>query len=130
MKPEIKEKWVKALRSGKYSQCRHALHIQDDGFCCLGVLADLMEPRWEVVEGSEDARCSYQDGNKREESLLPITVCRWAGLDELDRNVKIPSRLSGPLQLGPTKAAATCLTELNDRGATFEEIADIIEKEL
>lgn len=40
LNPEIKKKWVKALRSGKYNQCDGQLR-QGDTFCCLGVLCDL-----------------------------------------------------------------------------------------
>lgn len=39
MNPEIKAKWVAALRSGDYEQGRGYLHR--GGFCCLGVACDL-----------------------------------------------------------------------------------------
>ena len=45
MKKQIKEKWVKALRSGSYQQGRHQLACaSDDGveFCCLGVLKECL----------------------------------------------------------------------------------------
>lgn len=41
MKKAIKEKWVKALVSGKYQQGLHVLMDDCDGtprYCCLGVL--------------------------------------------------------------------------------------------
>jgi hypothetical protein len=46
MNPEVKDLWVKALRSGEYSQAEGKLCYasKEDGsrsFCCLGVLADL-----------------------------------------------------------------------------------------
>lgn len=34
--PEFKAKWVQALRSGKYKQCRETL-FDGVGYCCLGV---------------------------------------------------------------------------------------------
>lgn len=34
--PEFKAKWVAALRSGEYKQCKGALHL-NGGHCCLGV---------------------------------------------------------------------------------------------
>lgn len=37
MDAELKAKWIAALRSGEYRQCRDAL-VKDGGFCCLGVL--------------------------------------------------------------------------------------------
>lgn len=42
-----KDRWVAALRSGKYKQGFETLH-PDDTFCCLGVLCDLQNPDgWE-----------------------------------------------------------------------------------
>lgn len=40
MKPEIKQKWIDALRSGEYQQDVGVLKTEK-GYCCLGVLADL-----------------------------------------------------------------------------------------
>jgi hypothetical protein len=42
MNQEWKEKWLVALRSGKYKQGARALRRGDDTFCCLGVLSDLV----------------------------------------------------------------------------------------
>jgi len=36
-------RWLKALRSEKYSQCRGRLQ-GPDGFCCLGVACDVLIP--------------------------------------------------------------------------------------
>jgi hypothetical protein len=48
MNPELKAKWVAALRSGEYQQCSDAMHVSDEhdddakGYhCCLGVLRHL-----------------------------------------------------------------------------------------
>ena len=38
MTPELKAKWVAALRSGEYTQGRYSLITEDGGYCCLGVL--------------------------------------------------------------------------------------------
>jgi hypothetical protein len=40
MNKELKEKWVDALRSGKYTQGRMYLRNDKNEFCCLGVLCD------------------------------------------------------------------------------------------
>ena len=54
MDPELKSRWVAALRSGKYAQGRHSLRSADDKFCCLGVLADVLAPEdWEKREHAE-----------------------------------------------------------------------------
>ncbi len=47
MDNQLKEQWVKALRSGRYKQGIHALRTREDGqpleYCCLGVLCNIME---------------------------------------------------------------------------------------
>jgi len=50
MKAEIKQKWLEALRSGKYQQGRQALRNRDQQFCCLGVLCDVVDDsKWNVA---------------------------------------------------------------------------------
>ncbi len=43
MNADIKGKWLQALRGGKYKQRRHGLR-EDGGYCCLGVLCDIVAP--------------------------------------------------------------------------------------
>lgn len=40
MDPELKARWVAALRAGKYEQGTSNLRAEG-GYCCLGVLADI-----------------------------------------------------------------------------------------
>ena len=43
----LRDRWIKALRSGEYTQTKHYLRNKG-GFCCLGVLCDLIDPDdWE-----------------------------------------------------------------------------------
>jgi hypothetical protein len=42
MKPEIRDRWTAALRSGEYEQGRRRLRTNGDRFCCLGVLCDVV----------------------------------------------------------------------------------------
>lgn len=39
--------WIEALESGKYKQGQKALRTPDDGYCCLGVLADTLGVEWD-----------------------------------------------------------------------------------
>lgn len=45
---EIKENWLKALKSGEYTQCKESLHNTTEklgnriGHCCIGVLGDIL----------------------------------------------------------------------------------------
>ena len=44
MDPELKAKWVAALRSGEYKQGRDVLHNnKSNTYCCLGVLCRVAE---------------------------------------------------------------------------------------
>lgn len=39
MDPELKQKWIAALKSGEYKQGKACLHNEEQGtYCCLGVL--------------------------------------------------------------------------------------------
>lgn len=103
MNPKVKELWLIALRSGNYAQGRRRLRV-GDLYCCLGVLCDIYsQDQWSLVEGSYE----YQGATH----TLPAAVVEWAGLDE--RN---------PMPGGISLAA------LNDRGASFDEIASVIDK--
>lgn len=47
MKPDIKERWVAALRSGEYKQGKGTLKERGDCpplYCCLGVLLEITFP--------------------------------------------------------------------------------------
>ena len=67
MKKSIRDKWVKALRSGKYQQAREELYAEGLGHCCLGVLRH-------CVTG----RNKYND--KDEHTLLSLKFCDRVGL--------------------------------------------------
>ena len=50
MDPELKAKWLKALRSGDYQQSKFTLR-DARGHCCLGVLCDIVDPdAWRTDE--------------------------------------------------------------------------------
>ena len=44
MNEEIKAKWIEELSSGKYKKGNQFLRDQNDNFCALGVLADIIDP--------------------------------------------------------------------------------------
>ena len=114
MNPQIKQKWVSALRSGDYKQTQHRLR-KEDGFCCLGVLCDLYikdnNVEWEI---DEDNIYRYE----KHFTVLPPSVVEWVGVED-----------SNPYVIGVTGGLCT-LAELNDSGSTFEGIADVIEEQL
>ena len=112
MDQEIKQKWVKALRSGKYKQGETYLHRTDNRFCCLGVLCDLAAKEGVVsaIKSDEDDVAYAYDAWSQ---ILPPSVMAWADLAD-----------ANPV------AGAHALANLNDTGTTFAQIADIIEEHL
>ena len=114
MNPQIKQKWVSALRSGEYQQGQYCLRT-DNGFCCLGVLCDLYgkenNVEWDLVNDGGNYEFQYK------EESLPISVMEWAGVEN-----------DNPYIIGDT--GGTSLSLLNDSGSTFNEIADLIEEHL
>ena len=84
MNPELKQKWVDALTSGTYRQGRRALRDNDDCFCCLGVLCDIVDPGgWEKTPGSI---YSYfiEDGEDND-SVIPDPLREKLGLSLKDQ---------------------------------------------
>lgn len=106
MPSEIRNAWIKALRSGKYEQGRHVLKDSDAGYCCLGVLCDVIDSsKWEYRPGRE---FEYQ----------------YEGSFEYPPDdVKFKANL--------TEGACSALASLNDDDElTFNQIANIIENSL
>lgn len=111
MNKRIKKLWIRALRSGRYSQGKHSLRTNSD-YCCLGVLCDLY--RKQTGQGKWSDRVFSVTRNDYSASRLPVAVAKWAELEE-----------SNPL-LGRRLYAS----DLNDDGKSFGYIADRIEKYL
>jgi hypothetical protein len=109
MKKDIKEKWIKALRSGKYSQATNRLRC-GNSFCCLGVLCDVVDPS--LWTDYRDDPLYYSFKYKDDLSTLGV-----------------PGTLKEDIGLKPTDALT--LANLNDiKGFSFLEIADYIEKNI
>jgi len=121
----IKNKWLKALRSGNYSQTRGVLFRAEQetrsdgeqlpaGYCCLGVLQH-------VIEGGVSCTISH-DGSKSPRYMPPFEWYEKYGLKEL-----MLKKIS--LDGDPTCLDGV-LSRMNDVGSSFCEIADTIEEEL
>lgn len=108
----IQQKWVDALRSGEYKQGAGRLRYSDDNsFCCLGVLCELAAQAG--VIGPYDPLEGRYDGAS---ATLPPSVMGWAGLED-NRGRYVGQDNSKEL------------SQENDGGKTFAEIADIIASE-
>ena len=59
-----KDKWVKALRSGKYKKGKGALRARDNTFCCLGVLCDIKGRKWRQQDKNDNYYVLTKYGTK------------------------------------------------------------------
>lgn len=116
MRASVKRLWVNALRSGDYVQGHGRLRTMSfdpeegksviTGYCCLGVLCDIAMKQEGVSQRWENIHIGA--------AYLPDSVMRWAGLSYWDPAIPYPYDQG--------------LAVLNDRGRTFREIADLIER--
>ena len=125
MNQDIKKKWIAALRSGKYKQAQKVLRAGEDRFCCLGVLCDVVDSsRWDGNAYHDDC------GRGRESITLPDSIGEIMDLDDsasFDAE-SLPKDLRERLgKATATTAKIATLTWLNDAGASFDLIADVIE---
>lgn len=108
MNPEIKQRWLEALRGGRYTQGRGQLRNENQCFCCLGVLCDISGlGRW-------DPDNSY---------VMPGDPAGSSGLSY--------PPLSLQAEIGLPIQARNVLAAMNDSQArSFAAIADWIEEAL
>jgi hypothetical protein len=127
MNEAVKSEWIKRLRSGDYAQTKELLR-DDKGYCCLGVLCQIaieneVIPDWEVTVTPEFNAYSLstvdpENGSSHfDDSTLPWAVVKWSGLDNINPYIHEPDGYSRPI------------SEPNDNGMPFSEIADMIEEQ-
>ncbi len=100
----LRKVWCETLRSGNYKQGKGSLNC-DKEFCCLGVLCDIVDSsKWGTPVNQSRNRFPY-DGVR--ESMPPPYITDAVGLSTND---------------------TVLLASANDRGASFSEIATLIEE--
>lgn len=129
MVPEVKERWLSALESGQYLQTSEALtglaHSDADGnpvphdlleervgYCCLGVLCEVMGWEFDDDEGGTNSGPVQLVGTNSGKETSPDAP-GWVGTAS-----------------GLTLRTREELARLNDNGANFRQIADVIRKHL
>jgi len=144
MNPEVKQLWLNALRSGKYTQGKSLLRPTESTYCCLGVLCQIAEERdiCKYIPSEDHAGFTIQypdvfqdgfcDGNVYEDSELPWVVKQWAGLESENPKVTMNERNIKEGYIGIIQSEKVLsLAELNDNFSySFTELADIIEEQL
>jgi hypothetical protein len=118
MKTYWKNKWTKALRSGKYKQGTGYLRSADKEYCCLGVLCDIVaqSPTGKKL-GIKWNDNVISKGKQTGNAVLPVFIRKIVGL-------KTNDGLFGDYESSPQR-----LTVLNDDDfLSFKKIADVIDK--
>jgi len=125
---EIKTKWIAALRSGDYTQARHELN-SGDGFCCLGVLAEVLEPG--VTKTGDLSDCSSFRGSDEMNGGIRAFAQRHelGALFAPNDGLRAVTQEHG-VEMGAWREADRALMSLNDNDWSFEDIANLIEEHL
>ena len=124
MKPEVKKKWINALRSGEYYQGREMLKDEEGAFCTLGVLVDIATKEgvcsWgEVVDVDNEIKYTDDTGDRFGlYKTLPKCVVTWANLDSDNPRLTVNDRLLDVAWVNDIKEY------------DFDEIATLIEEQL
>lgn len=106
MTPELKKRWVDALRSGMYEQGQKTLRSPSNRFCCLGVLCDVVAPEeWQAPDDNRPMGFSHMQGKS-----MPS--------DGFLSSIDMPWHEAGKL------------ARMNDDGKGFLTIAEYIEANL
>ncbi len=132
MNPEVKKKWIDALRSGWYDQGSEKLRSVT-GYCCLGVLCDLYTQETKLVgwefrgafkeENTQPTDYWYFDG---EGEFLPESVKEWAGLPVGNPSVRVDVTDNDDED---DWFYTDEIANLNDSGYTFDELSNLIESQ-
>lgn len=123
MNPEIKAEWIARLRDPERKQAKSYLELEGEGQCCLGVLCEIATENGIISRKTTQGVVFYDEENKS----LSKKVIEWAGLENpeyFNTNPSIKSRT-----IAKSSVRVVSLAEANDYGATFLEIADIIDEE-
>lgn len=120
---DVKDKWVAALRSGEYAQCEGRMSrevmldgYQTTGYCCLGVLE-------KITIGQV-----ISDGTPSAESANAIgIVFAFKDATEPDGTNNYGEVCGSHFSVS-RQGEEVMLTNLNDNGTSFSEIADLIEE--
>lgn len=109
MNEVAKEKWIAALRSGRYMQGKSCLKGVDGNYCCLGVLVEVFEDYYGLRfdRKTNSSQNAVEFGSYCSVSAPPEIVIDWIKL--------LPKH-------------QTLLINLNDKhGCSFAGIADVLE---
>lgn len=148
LKKKVKDKWLSALRSGKYEQGKGRLaQLTDDHesmeYCCLGVLCETMvnplNLKVQDPNGKYTLARSYGKGGSTGYPPLEVTETIYLKpkdgqrIMEAEANVFVPNPFYNAQKASWDNHSSKYISiaVLNDKyGLSFDKIADLIEEHL
>lgn len=120
MNEKIKQKWINALRSGKYKK-GYAYLKKGDCYSVIGVLCDIAAEEG-IGVWVETTYSYFLDNISKSVCTLPASVREWAELTDNEGYYDIYVNYGN---------GRTTISDLNDiKDLTFTQLADIIERSL
>jgi hypothetical protein len=131
VRSELRQRWIAALKSGKYTQGRDHLRNDNNTHCCLGVLCDITEGiQWQ--RGTIFYEAHYD--NEKNNNYLPTKLARELGISNsgvfsITLELVKAAYLYGKEKLDHRLLAreTDSLASLNDDHYTFDDIALVIQ---
>jgi hypothetical protein len=115
---ERRKRWVASLRSGEFKQGTGCLKDNNDKYCCLGVACEIYrretsDGEWLPLANNYEFKSHVDEFDT---VILTPAVVEYFGLKCENPKIKNSLRYT--------------LAELNDKGFSFEQIANVIEEYL
>ena len=112
--------WIKALKSGEYTQgqgslARYCGKQEPHAHCCLGVLADISGEQWQPYTFFLPAHIRIKANLRSDNGVFHVP--------------SLPKRLQKQVVALTGDKTLCSLSKLNDQGASFDLIADVIKAE-
>lgn len=127
MNRDVKERWVKALRSGKYKQAKRrlvqvkrtpVLNREKRSYCCLGVLCEIAVQDNIIGPATPYAIHGGDYAYSNHETFPPPQVKEWSGFDVNSLRFEIDNESYSIVGLN------------DDLEWSFDQIADLIEAQV
>lgn len=119
---EYAKKWVEALKSGEYKQIRDFLHTKE-GYCCLGVACEIFKDVCNLNKEENSYGIWSYNGN---DCFLPKEVVNLLELNNEEGRFR--ESLKMKRSNNHRYYTVYSLSEMNDDGFSFNEIAKFIEE--
>lgn len=121
--------WVGLLRSGEYEQGDGYLKQridENEKYCCLGILCEHQSKLKTKNKLEKTSGLLGLFGEETEELVLPKKAMSYWGIKGAEGDFDI-DKVSWPNSIPESLRVHSSLSDLNDKGATFSQIADFIE---